>query len=194
MTKHATTAQLEQNVETSSRRVVRSAAAIRAIGGGNLLVEPLAPYLAGDREMRSLTKNRQKPSNGLQVENIAVRHKAIDDIILRECIPDDGIKQVIVLNSGMDTRPYRLLLPGVHWFEARFFYYPFSFPPTPFFFSSALSVRILSCRTNMIVNEWRTPAVRCARAPCVCTCARVGFARALACVRCARVRVKQLKK
>ena len=55
-----TTAQLEQNVENSSRRVVRSAAGIRAVGGGNLLIEPLAPYLAGDKEMRLLTKNRQK--------------------------------------------------------------------------------------------------------------------------------------
>jgi O-methyltransferase involved in polyketide biosynthesis len=38
------------------------------------------------------------------VENVAVRHKAIDDVILRECVPADGIKQVVVLNSGMDTR------------------------------------------------------------------------------------------
>jgi hypothetical protein len=47
MSEEPTTAQLELNVETSSRRVVRSAAGIRAIGGGNLLIEPLAPYLAG---------------------------------------------------------------------------------------------------------------------------------------------------
>ena len=52
------------------------------------------------------------------MENVAVRHKAIDDIILRECVPkEDGIKQVVVLNSGMDTRPYRLTLPEVKWFE-----------------------------------------------------------------------------
>ena len=114
-----TTAQLEQNVEASSRRVVRSAAGVRALGGGNLLIEPLAPYLAGEKEMRTLTKNRQRPLTGKTVENIAVRHRAIDDLILRECIPDDGIKQVVVLNSGMDTRAYRLLLPGVHWFEVR---------------------------------------------------------------------------
>ena len=52
------------------------------------------------------------------VENVAVRHKAIDDVILRECVPKEGgIKQVVVLNSGMDTRPYRLTLPDVKWFE-----------------------------------------------------------------------------
>lgn len=46
-----------------------------------------------------------------------MRHRAIDDVILRECVPADGIKQVVVLNSGMDTRPYRLHLPRVEWFE-----------------------------------------------------------------------------
>lgn len=46
-----------------------------------------------------------------------MRHKAIDDVILRECVPRDGIKQVVVINSGMDTRPYRLTLPDVDWYE-----------------------------------------------------------------------------
>jgi hypothetical protein len=40
--------------------------------------------------MKLLTKNAQKPESGLQVQNIAVRHKAVDDVILRECIPHGG--------------------------------------------------------------------------------------------------------
>ena len=43
--------------------------------------------------MMVLMKNRSKPETGLTVENVAVRHKAVDDIILRECIPADGIRQ-----------------------------------------------------------------------------------------------------
>ena len=44
---------LSQKVKDGSRGSVRVACAVRAVGGGNILQEPLAPYLAGGEEMRA---------------------------------------------------------------------------------------------------------------------------------------------
>ncbi len=55
--------------------------------------------------------------DGLHADAVAVRHRVIDDVVLRECVPANGVKQVVVLNAGMGTRPYRLHLPDVVWFE-----------------------------------------------------------------------------
>jgi hypothetical protein len=38
---------------------------VRALGAGNLLVEPLAPFLAGQKEMDSLVKNRKRKAGTL---------------------------------------------------------------------------------------------------------------------------------
>lgn len=60
---------------------------------------------------------RAHQPDGLQVANEVIRHKVIDDVLLRECVPADGARQVVVINAGMGTRPYRLRLPRVRWFE-----------------------------------------------------------------------------
>ena len=55
------------------------------------------------------------------VENVAVRHRAIDDVILRHCTPARGIRQVVSINGGLDSRAYRLNLPEVSWFDVDLF-------------------------------------------------------------------------
>ena len=79
-----------------------------------------------------------------QVENIAVRHRAIDDLILRECIPDDGgvVRSVpFVRPIPNPTTPTRVLTPHTRlrivtspstrtlFFFFRFFFLFFFFIP-----------------------------------------------------------------
>lgn len=120
---------LEQKLERSHRASVREHAAVRCLGGGNLLYDPLGVFLAGERAVSSVTggalsttspnsdegqKNILTPS----VHSRAVKHRVVDDIILRECLASDSpITQVVALNPGFSTRPFRLALPNVTWFE-----------------------------------------------------------------------------
>ena len=55
--------------------------------------------------MRALLANRARREDARVVENVAVRHRAIDDVILRHCAPEDGIRQVVSINGGLDTEP-----------------------------------------------------------------------------------------
>ena len=112
---------LSQKVKDGSRGSVRVACGVRAIGGGSILQEPLAPYLAGGEEMRNLLGNRARREDARVVENVAVRHRAIDDVILRHCTPARGIRQVVSINGGLDSRAYRLNLPEVSWFDVDLF-------------------------------------------------------------------------
>ena len=45
---------------------------------------------AGEREMRGLTENRKKPTDGRSVENVAVRHRWFDDAIIDACLGPKG--------------------------------------------------------------------------------------------------------
>lgn len=127
---------LEHALEASSRAGVREQAAQRALGGGNVLYDPLGVFLAGERAVASVAGSidetaetrdggadrnddatkRKRPV--AVVAASAVRHRAIDDVILRECSSArDGVRQVVVIQPGFGTRPYRLALPDVTWFE-----------------------------------------------------------------------------
>ena len=124
---------LEHALEASSRAGVREQAAQRALGGGNVLYDPLGVFLAGERAVVSVAgsiedADRDATNADARVSKIiknpvvvaasAVKHRAIDDVILRECSSArDGVRQVVVINAGFGTRPYRLALPHVTWFE-----------------------------------------------------------------------------
>ena len=126
---------LEHALEASSRAGVREQAAQRALGGGNVLYDPLGVFLAGERAVASVAGSIEDASDtrgaspdetnvvahekpAAAVAASAVRHRAIDDVILRECASTrDGVRQVVVINAGFGTRPYRLALPDVTWFE-----------------------------------------------------------------------------
>lgn len=110
---------LEHALEVSSRAGVREQAALRSLGGGNLLYDPLGVFLAGDRAVAGsvaggVTANRDF-DGGINAK--AAKHRVIDDIILRECLGTNGTDQVVTLCPGFSTRPFRLALPKVTWFE-----------------------------------------------------------------------------
>jgi len=114
--------ELAYTVDHGKRASERAAAAVRAVGGGNLLVEPLAPLLAGAEHMSRVTLARRFPDDGRQVENVPVRHVTLDDMILKACLGGEGdngkgITQVVAVNSGLQTRVYRLHLPQVNWYD-----------------------------------------------------------------------------
>lgn len=106
-------------VSTASSRTV---AAVRAVDAEDATVdfaEPLAAWLAGDewvtriRRIKALT---DQYGQGL-VSDVSWRCIAIDAAVLDTCQGQTGIKQVVLLGAGMDTRPYRLPLSDVAWFE-----------------------------------------------------------------------------
>ena len=115
---------LEHALEASSRAGVREQAAQRALGGGNVLYDPLGVFLAGERAVASVAGSIDETAEAKRKRPVAVvaasavRHRAIDDVILRECSSArDGVRQVVVIQPGFGTRPYRLALPDVTWFE-----------------------------------------------------------------------------
>lgn len=77
--------------------------------------DPFARRLAGTRGEDIV---RSLPGARSITWAIAVRTRVIDETILG-AIERDGVDVVLSLAAGLDTRPYRLALPGaLRWFEA----------------------------------------------------------------------------
>ncbi|WP_201220665.1 class I SAM-dependent methyltransferase [Halochromatium roseum] len=100
----------------------RTVAAIRAVDAEDATVpyeEPLAAWLAGDDwlgRIRQIKQASDQYHKGL-ISDVSLRCIAIDAAVLDACHGSAGIKQVVLLGAGMDTRPYRLEIPDVAWFE-----------------------------------------------------------------------------
>lgn len=79
-----------------------------------LFRDPLAAKLAGERGRRI--------ANSMRVDRmvrwtVAIRTSIIDDFITAAV--RDGVDCILNLGAGLDTRPYRMTLPGsLHWIEA----------------------------------------------------------------------------
>src|SRR5262249_51960576 len=79
-----------------------------------LFKDPLADRVAGERGRAIVAASPRSLRAGWSV---VTRTKLIDDLVLASVA--DGCDRVLNLAAGMDTRPYRLALPGsLHWFEA----------------------------------------------------------------------------
>ncbi len=82
-----------------------------------LFRDPYARRLAGARGeaiLRTLPKGRR------MAWPMIVRTAVMDEIILR-AVTRDGVRVVVNLAAGLDTRPYRLPLPsGLQWFDVDF--------------------------------------------------------------------------
>ncbi|WP_239097428.1 class I SAM-dependent methyltransferase [Asanoa ferruginea] len=79
-----------------------------------LFADPLASELAG--EQGAAMMSRSEAASGGENRFIPVRVRWFDDAITAAV--GAGIRQVVLLGAGLDTRPYRLDLPGdVDWFE-----------------------------------------------------------------------------
>jgi methyltransferase (TIGR00027 family) len=104
-----------------------------------LVFDPYAQYLsspAGEacfKEFMRIVSDNEKSSKAAWINFLAVRSRKIDDEIFHAI--QAGFTQVVVLGSGLDTRPWRLhlqssnpnltgtmmsLLPHVQWFEVDF--------------------------------------------------------------------------
>ncbi|GIH21218.1 class I SAM-dependent methyltransferase [Rugosimonospora africana] len=79
-----------------------------------LFDDPFARRLAGERGVAAMTASER--ASGGENTFIPVRVRWFDDAVLRAVA--DGYRQVVLLGAGLDTRPYRLDLPGdLDWYE-----------------------------------------------------------------------------
>jgi methyltransferase (TIGR00027 family) len=78
--------------------------------------DPLALKLAGDQGQRIAAR---MSSESFMSWMMALRTRAIDDLIFGAVA--DGVRTIVNLGAGLDTRPYRMKLPNeVQWIEADF--------------------------------------------------------------------------
>ena len=92
---------------------MRAAESKRTEAEGRLFSDPYAELLAGAEGVallqRALAESGEQPA-------IAVRTRYMDDKMSSALV--DGVRQIVVLAAGMDTRAYRLSFPpGVRIFE-----------------------------------------------------------------------------
>jgi methyltransferase (TIGR00027 family) len=79
-----------------------------------LFHDPLAARIAGERGAAMARAMPRRVQFGWA---LAIRTRLLDDLIT-EIIARDGIRFVLNLAAGFDTRPYRLALPaGLRWIE-----------------------------------------------------------------------------
>src|SRR5690606_397949 len=71
-----------------------------------LFADPWAAALAGDEGMAWLTQ--RPPGSGLPM---ALRTRYFDDFLVR-IVQESGIRQLVMLAAGLDTRTFRLALPA----------------------------------------------------------------------------------
>jgi methyltransferase (TIGR00027 family) len=79
-----------------------------------LFADPFAEELAGERGTAMMTRSEQ--ASGGENQFIPVRVRWFDDATATAVAT--GIRQVVLLGAGLDTRPYRLdLAADVDWYE-----------------------------------------------------------------------------
>lgn len=99
---------------TDTARWVAHYRALESERPGGILNDPLARRLAGERG-RAMAGALPKLSLAWM---IPVRAKVYDELIL-EAVSSGGVDVVLNLAAGLDTRPYRLVLPpALQWVEA----------------------------------------------------------------------------
>lgn len=81
-----------------------------------LFEDPWAALLAGDEGFALLDAQNALVPGGRPPPVFVVRHRFFDDFVLRQV--SAGIRQVVIIAAGLDTRAFRLAWPsGVHLFE-----------------------------------------------------------------------------
>ncbi len=106
--------------EVAAYESCKLVAAIRAVNSEDPSVdfqEPLAAYLAGDDWLNRIRARQELVYNKGFIHPVSFRCRLVDEAIVQACDEHDGIRQVVLLGAGMDTRPYRLELANVKWFE-----------------------------------------------------------------------------
>ena len=111
--------------------------------------DPLASVLVGERG-RAI--ERHMPGRRLMSFLITVRTSAIDRLILQAIAR--GVDTVLNLGAGLDTRPYRMILPKtLRWFEA-------DFPALIRYKDETLAREAPACELERVALDLADPAAR----------------------------------
>jgi methyltransferase (TIGR00027 family) len=120
--------------------LIAEARAMESARPDDLFSDPLAAKLAGD-EGRALAA--AFPATSFWV--VAMRTRVID-AFLREAFAD-GVRQVVNLGAGLDTRPYRMDLPAdLTWVEA-------DYAPAIAHKDQVLAVEAPRCRVERVAAD-----------------------------------------
>jgi methyltransferase (TIGR00027 family) len=99
----------------ATSRLTAAARARESARADRLFEDPWAAELAG-AEGFSLLEGNDASLHGQAPPAFVVRHRFFDDFLTRQT--SDGIRQVVLIAAGLDTRAFRLPWPaGVHLFE-----------------------------------------------------------------------------
>ena len=104
--------------EAETCRRVAAMRAIETADGCGAFSDHLASLFAGEEQLeRARAFRALQPNPRDQIDAVSLRCLAVDERVLSACHGEAGIRQVLCLGCGMDSRPHRLDLPGVAWFE-----------------------------------------------------------------------------
>jgi methyltransferase (TIGR00027 family) len=99
----------------ATSRLTAAARARESARTDRLFEDPWAAELAGEKGF-SLLEGNDACFHGLAPPAFVVRHRFFDDFLTRQA--SQGIRQVVLIAAGLDTRAFRLLWPaGVRLFE-----------------------------------------------------------------------------
>lgn len=97
--------------------MVAAARALESEAPDGFVKDPFAARLAGERGMAML---QALPSPGLMRFGMGVRTRFMDELLL-EALASQQIAAVLSVGCGLDTRPWRLVLPpDLRWIEVDF--------------------------------------------------------------------------
>jgi O-methyltransferase involved in polyketide biosynthesis len=135
---------------TDTALLVAGCRAVEAENPDALVRDPFAARLAGERWLAMF---RAVPHPAIMGFGIAMRTRFIDELII-ETISSAGLKTVVCVGAGLDTRPWRLELP------ARFRWVEVDFPEMLDYKESILSGERLHCRRERLAADLNDPEQR----------------------------------
>jgi methyltransferase (TIGR00027 family) len=130
--------------------MVAAARAFETLRSDALIRDPFAAQLAGDRGMTLL---RAAPGQEWMMFGTGMRCRFVDELLL-EAVSSRGIRTVVVLGAGLDTRPWRLdLPPALRWIEV-------DFPDMLHYKAAQLSGQPPQCRVERLQADLNESASR----------------------------------
>ena len=130
--------------------MVAACRALETARADGLVRDPFAERLAGERGMSIL-----RGINGweLMTFGIGVRSQFLDRLVI-STLAEHGIRTVLSVGAGLDTRPWRLDLPAdLRWIEV-------DFPDVIGYKSGIMAAEKPKCRREQLVADLTNPAQR----------------------------------
>jgi methyltransferase (TIGR00027 family) len=130
--------------------LVAACRALESQSADGLVRDPFAARLAGERGMAMLRGN---PQPDMMRFRVGVRTRFLDEL-LAEVLVSKSTATVLSLGCGLDTRPWRLDLPGnLRWIEV-------DFPDLLDYKDALLSEETPRCRRERFAADLNVPAQR----------------------------------